>query len=67
MDFKTRLYNISKDLKSHNRNKHTLLQESIEKRLDDALTNYNKDVAQSYNYLYYRDSLSVLRKLNRRK
>lgn len=67
MDFKSKLYNILKDLKHHNRDRSTLLQESIEKRLDDALTNYNKDIAQSYNYLYYRDSLNVLRKLNRRK
>lgn len=67
MKFKSRLYNILKDLNQHKRDRSTLMQESVEKRLNDALTNYNKDIAQSYNYLYRRDSLSVMRKLNRRK
>lgn len=67
MTFKSKLYNISKDLKSHNRNRNQLFEMSVEERLQQALTAYDKDIADSYNYLQYKDSLRVLKKLNRKK
>ena len=67
MEFKTKLYNILRELKQHNKDKNELFRESIECRLNDALVNYSKDIAQSYNYLYRRDSLRVMNKLNKRK
>lgn len=65
MTFKGKLYNISEDLKRHNRDRSTLLQKSIEERLDFALHNYDKQISDSYNYLSYRGSLRVMRKLNK--
>lgn len=67
MEFKTKLYNILRELKQHNKDQNELFRESIEYRLNDALVNYSKDIAQSYNYLYRRDSLRVMNKLNKRK
>ena len=67
MEFKTKLYNILRELKQHNKTKNELFYQSVECRLNDALVNYSKDIAQSYNYLYRRDSLRVMNKLNKRK
>lgn len=67
MTFKSKLYNISEDLKLHNRNRNELFQQSVEERLQQALLSYDKEIAESYNYLQYRGSLRVLKKLNRRK
>lgn len=67
MTFKSKLYNISEDLKLHNRDRNELFQQSVEERLQQALLSYDKEIAESYNYLQYRGSLRVLKKLNRRK
>ena len=67
MTLKSKLYNIAKDLKLHNRDRSTVLQKSVEKRLEDALLNYSTDIAESYTYLSYRGSLRVMKKLNKRK
>lgn len=67
MTFKSKLYNISEDLKLHSRDRNELFQQSVEERLQQALLSYDKEIAESYNYLQYRGSLRVLKKLNRRK
>ena len=67
MTFKSKLYNISKDLKAHNRSRNQLFEQSVEDRLQQALISYDEDIAKSYNYLQYRDSLRVLNKINRKK
>ena len=65
--FKTRLYNILSDLETHKPKDTKILQSSIEDRLQKSLDNYNKSIENSYNYLLARNSLSVMKKLNRRK
>ena len=65
--FKTRLYNILSDLEKHKPKDTKILQSSIEDRLQKSLDNYNKSIENSYNYLLARNSLSVMKKLNRRK
>jgi hypothetical protein len=67
MDFKSKLYNITKDLEAHKRSRLEVLSQSIETRLNFALQNYDKAVADSYNYLVHRNSLRVMKKINRRK
>lgn len=67
MTFKSKLYNISKDLKDHKRTRSELFKNSVEDRLEQALLAYDKDIAESYNYLQYRQGLRVLKKMNRKK
>lgn len=67
MMFKSKLYNIINDLNNHKRSKSALLSESIEERLNFALESYDKDIAESYDYLIRRDSLRVMKKINQRK
>lgn len=64
--FKSKLYNILNDLKQHQRDRSTIMEESVQERLNKALNEYNKSIADSYNYLTYRSSLRVMKKLNRR-
>ena len=64
--FKSKLYNILNDLKQHQRDRSTIMEESVQERLNKSLNEYNKSIADSYNYLTYRNSLRVMKKLNRR-
>ena len=67
MTFKSKLYNISKDLKAHKRTRDELFVNCVEDRLQQALMAYDEEIAESYNYLQYRNGLRVLKKINRKK
>ena len=67
MTFKSRLYNINKDLENSKRERHEILSESIEDRLNNALESYIKEIYESFDYLQYRDDIRVMQKLNKRK
>ena len=67
MRFKKKLQSISKDLENCTETRAELLEKSINSRLTLALHNYDKLVADSYNYLVHRGSLRVMNKLCRGK
>lgn len=58
--------NILKDLNEHKRNKETLLENYVQERLNQSLSNYYKDLMESYNSVIYYDSIKVLKELERR-
>lgn len=64
---KSKLYNILNDLEAHKSNANELIQLSISERLKTSQDNYYKSISDSYNYLSARNSLRVMKKLNRRK
>lgn len=66
MNFKDKLYYILEELNLHKRNKADVFQEAVEIRLKDALTSYDKELSNSYDYLCHHNSLNILRKLNKR-
>ena len=59
------LNGIAKELKEHKRDKKALLEMYIEKRLNDSLSVYYKELSNSVNYLEYKNSIKVMRKLNK--
>lgn len=65
MSFKSKLYDISKELDNCSNNRNEFFQKSVEERLNYALINYNKEISQSYNYLSTKNGINVLKKLNR--
>ena len=65
MSFKSKLYDISKELDNSSNNRNEFFQKSVEERLNYALINYNKEISQSYNYLSTKNGINVLKKLNR--
>lgn len=53
------------DIKRHKRNKDTLLAHYVQKRLNLSLDSYYSDLINDYDVLTHRDSLKVLREINR--
>ena len=66
MSLRTKLYAISLDIERHKGGRNAIMQQSVEGRLNKALLNYDKEVANSYTYLSYRDSLRVMKKINKK-
>lgn len=53
------------DLNTHKRDREYLMLEYINKRLDKSFTSYTSDLCSSLDYLERRNSLNVVKKLNR--
>lgn len=66
MTFKSKLYNILNDINKYKGLRTQLMQMSIQERLDKSFNNYTKSLDDSYEYLSYRSSLRVMKKLNRK-
>ena len=56
---------IKEDLQKYKRNREELHRIYIEKRLNESLTAYYKELIDSINFLEYKDSLRLLRNLNK--
>lgn len=65
MSFSSTLYYILADIQKYKRCKSDVLELHIKKRLEDTLLQYEKQTNQSVEYLTNRDSVNVLKKLNR--
>lgn len=63
---KDKLYNIIKELSFYKRNKNDLLAQYINERLNKSLQTYYKELIDSFDYLKYKDSSNILKKLNRK-
>lgn len=66
MNFKSKLYNISKELEQIANTKNDLLDKSVQERLLFKLNEYNKSISYSKHILSQKNPLMVLRRLNRR-
>ena len=68
MSFTSNLNHISNDLNKHKgRNRNEILQGHIQKRLDDSLSQYYKELGNSLSYLSSndRDNINVVKKINK--
>ena len=68
MSFSSNLNHISHDLNKHKgRNRNEILQEHIQKRLNDSLSQYYKELGNSLSYLSSndRDKINVVKKINK--
>ena len=65
MSFSSKLYYILADIQKYKHCRSDSLELHIKKRLEDTLTQYEKQTNQSVEYLTNRDSINVLKKLNR--
>ena len=65
MSFKSKLYYILEDISKHKATKSDAFELHIQKRLDKALAQYIEDTNKSVEFLSNRDSINVLKKLNR--
>lgn len=68
MSFSSNLNHISNDLNKHKgRNRNEILQGHIQKRLDDSLSQYYKELGNSLSYLSSndRDNINVVKKINK--
>lgn len=59
------LFSIEKDLKEHNKDRNTMMSLCVEERLNKSLSTYYKELSNSINYLEYKDSLRVMKKINK--
>ena len=59
------LKTISKDLSNHKRDKDTLLEKYIQKRLDSSFDVYNEHLSHSECYLSRMDEITVMKKMNK--
>ena len=57
--------NMLSDIRKHKRNKSDLLAYYIQKRLNLSLNNYYSDLNSNYNMLTRKDSLKVLKEINK--
>lgn len=60
-----KLYNIIEDLNKYKRNKEDLLPEYINKRLNKSLAVYYKQLMNSFDFLKYKNSETVIKNMNR--
>jgi hypothetical protein len=65
--FKSKLYNISKDLQAHKRNRGSVMEQAIADRLNESLKSYVHDLDVSYSYLEGRSPNRMYGRLSRRK
>lgn len=62
---KNKLYNIIEDLNKHKRNKDDLLIEYVSERLNKSLHVYYGQLMNSFNFLKYKNSQTVMKNMNR--
>ena len=60
-----KLYNILDDLSKYKHNKDDLFPMYVNERLNKSLQTYYKEITNSFNYLKYKDSNTILKRLNR--
>lgn len=65
MSFKSKLYYILEDIQTHKHTRNDAMELNIKERLDKALQQYIKSTNISLEYLEARDSINVLKKMNR--
>lgn len=63
--FKKNLLEIVDDLQNYKRDKKTLLSSYINIRLNDSLKMYYKEMTDSFNYLKYRNEVTVSKNINK--
>lgn len=63
--FKENLLEIIGDLQNYKRDKKTLLSSYINIRLNDSLKMYYKEMTNSFNYLKYRNEVTVSKSINK--
>lgn len=63
--FSEKCKSMLNDLSSHKRDKEYLMLEYINLRLDKSFTNYFKDLSSSLEYLERKNSINVMKKMNR--
>ncbi len=59
------LQNVLHDLSKHKRDKNTLLMTYVEERLNKSLQSYYEELTDSFDFLKYKNSQTVLDKMNR--
>lgn len=64
--FKDKLYSIKKDLQKHTRDPDNVLEEAIKDRLTVSLINYMDDLNKSYLYVSDKNSMNIMKTLNRK-
>lgn len=65
MSFKEQLFRIRDELSNYHRNKADLLEYYISSRLNQSLSVYYQELAATMRFLEKKDSLRVMRKLNK--
>ncbi len=65
MLFKEKLYYILSDLSKHKHSKSETFAIRVQERLDRSLESYSDELDKSLHYLTYRDTINVLKKMNR--
>lgn len=59
------LQNVLHDLSKHKRDRNTLLMTYVEERLNKSLQSYYEELTDSFDFLKYKNSQTVLDKMNR--
>ena len=62
----TLVLELLKELRNHTQDKQDVIEEKISQRLNKSLLSYSDELDDSYEYLYYRDSLNLLKKLTKK-
>lgn len=62
----TLILQLLDEINTHKRNSQDVIEEKISQRLNKALLSYTDELNDSYEYLYYKDSLNVLKKLTKK-
>ena len=65
MSLKSKLYYILADIQNHKHTRNDAFELCVRERLDKALEQYIRNTNISVDYLNKRDSINVLKKLNR--
>lgn len=65
MSFQNTLYYILEDLRKHKRSRNDSMEAYVSTRLEESLKSYEHNTSQSVDFLTARNSINVLKKLNR--
>lgn len=65
MNFSDLLLKMLEDMEKHRRNKDNLLEFYIQKRLNNSIQNYYKDLLKSYKFLSHKDPKKLLNIINK--
>lgn len=65
MSFQNILYYILEDLRKHKRSRNASMEAYVSTRLEESLKSYEHNTSQSVDFLTARNSINVLKKLNR--
>lgn len=60
-----KLNSVLQDLQKHKRDKNTVFAECVQKRLEDSVEVYYKEIRQSLSRVYKKDELRLLKKLTK--